>query len=60
MVDFNGRMLNIPLTKNEEPVHAPLNNAAVAALGVVRDRGDSRGRVFQSVKTGEPLENVRH
>jgi len=53
-------MLNIPLTKNEEPVHAPLNNAAVAALGVVRDRGDSRGRVFQSVKTGEPLENVRH
>jgi integrase len=60
MVDFDGRMLNIPRTKNEEPVHAPLNNAAVAALGIVRDRGDGRGRVFQSVKTGEPLENVRH
>ena len=60
MVDFRGRMLNIPRTKNEEPIHVPLNDAAVAALRVVRDRGDGRGRVFQSGKTGEPLENARH
>ena len=60
MVDFKGRMLNIPRTKNEEPIHVPLNDAAVAALRVVPDRGDRRGRVFQSVKTGEPLENGRH
>jgi len=60
MVDFRGRMLNIPRTKNEEPIHVPLNDAAVAALRVVHDRGDGRGRVFQSVKTGEPLENGRH
>jgi integrase len=60
MVDFGGRMLNIPRTKNEEPIHVPLNDAAVAALRVVHDRGDGRGRVFQSVKTGEPLENGRH
>jgi integrase len=32
MVDFNGRMLNIPRTENEEPIHVPLNDAAVAAL----------------------------
>jgi integrase len=60
MVDWKGRMLNIPRTKNEEPIHVPLNDAAVAALRVVPDRGDGRGRVFQSVKTGEPLENGRH
>ena len=40
MVDFKGRMLNIPRTKNEEPLHVPLNDAAVAALRVVHDRGD--------------------
>ena len=52
MVDFRGWMLNIPWTKNEEPIHVPLNDAAVAALRVVHDRGDGRGRVFQSAKTG--------
>jgi integrase len=60
MVDWKGRMLNIPRTKNEEPIHVPLNNAAVAALRVVHDRVDGRGRVFQSAETGESLENVRH
>ncbi len=60
MVDWNGRMLNVPRTKNEEPIHVPLNDAAIAALRVVHDRGDGRGRVFQSARTGEPLENGRH
>ena len=60
MVDWKGRMLNIPRTKNEEPVHVPLNDAAVAALRDVHDRGDGRGRVFQSAKTGKPLENGCH
>ena len=50
MVDCKGRMLNIPRTKNEEPIHVPLNDAAVAALRVVHSRGDPRGRVFQSEK----------
>jgi integrase len=60
MVDFKSRMLNISRTKNEEPIHVPLNDAAVAALRVVYSRGDGKGRVFQSTKTGEPLENGRH
>ena len=60
MIDFKSRMLSIPRTKNEEPIHVPLNDAAVAALRVVHDRGEARGRVFQSAKTGEPLENGRH
>jgi integrase len=60
MIDWKGRMLNIPRTKNEEPVHVPLNDAAVAALRVVHARGDGKGRVFQSKRTGEPLENGKH
>lgn len=60
MVDWKGRMLSIPRTKNEEPIHVPLNDAAMAALKIVRGRGRANGRVFQSAKTGEPLENGRH
>jgi integrase len=60
MIDWKSRMLNIPRTKNEEPVPVPLNDAAIAALRVVRARGEGRGRVFRSARTGEPLENGRH
>jgi len=60
MVDFRSRMLNIPRAKNEEPIHVPLNDTAVGALMVVHGRGDGRGRVYQSAKTGEPLRNGRH
>ncbi|MGH9760452.1 MAG: tyrosine-type recombinase/integrase, partial [Blastocatellia bacterium] len=60
MVDWKSRMVDIPRTKNEQPIHLPLNDAAIAALRVVRNRGEGIGRVFQSTKTGEPLENGRH
>lgn len=46
MVDSSGRTLNIPRTKNR--IHVPLYDAAVAAQRVVRDRGEGKGRVFQS------------
>jgi len=60
MVDWEGWMLDIPRTKIEEAIHVPLNDAAIAALKVVHAQGDGKGRVFQSEKTGEPLENGRH
>jgi len=62
MVDWDGRMLNIPTSKNKngEALHIPLNNAALAALRTVYQRGEKIGRVFQSEKTGKPLENSRH
>ena len=61
MVDWKGRMLNIPrTTKNEEPIHVPLNDVAVAALRVVHARGEGSERVFQSARTGEPLESGRY
>jgi integrase len=53
-------MLKIPRTKNEEPIHVPLNDAATAALKLVRRWGGCRGRLFQSAKTGELLEYGRH
>lgn len=60
MVDLPGRMLHIPRTKNEEPLHIPLNEAAMAALRVARSRSDENGRVFRSERTGEALEHPRH
>ena len=53
-------MLNGTRTKNEEPIHVPLNDDAIAALKVVHGQGRKSGRVFRSKKTGEPLENGRH
>src|SRR5271168_5431223 len=60
MVDWKCRMLDISRTKNDEAVHVPLNDAALAALKSVFERGDGQGRVFRSSKTGEALENARH
>lgn len=60
MVDWNGRMLNIPTSKNGEALHIPLNNAAIAALKAVYQSAGKSGRIFRSERTGEPLENWRH
>ena len=60
MIDWKGRMLDILRSKNEAPIHVPLNDAGIAALRVVHDRGDCAGRVFPSAKTGEPPEKGRH
>lgn len=60
MVDWQARMLHIPRTKNEEPLHVPLNDAALAALKVTYARSNGSHRVFRSERTGEPLEHPRH
>jgi integrase len=60
MVDWNSRMVHVPRTKNEEPLHDPLNEAALAALRIVCSRNGTNGRVFLSERTGEPLEHPRH
>ena len=41
-------------------MHVPLNDAALAALKIVRARSDGTGRFFRSERTGEPLEHPRH
>lgn len=60
MVDWNARMVHVPRTKNEEPLHVSPNDAALAALRIVRSRNDADARVFLSEQTGEPLEHPRH
>jgi integrase len=60
MVDWNSRTLNIDTSKNGEALHIPFNNAALAALRIVYQRGEKTGRVFESEKTGKPLANSRH
>lgn len=60
MVDWPSRMLHIPRTKNEEPLHIPLNDTALAALIIVRARGADGRRVILPERTGLPLEHRRH
>jgi integrase len=60
MVDWKQRMVHIPRTKNEHPLHVPLNEAALAALRIACSRNGANGRVFLSERTGEPLVHPRH
>ena len=59
MVVFKGWMLNIPRTRDKEPVHVPLNDAAVAALRVAHDRGEGEMACVSVARPGEVFENVR-
>jgi hypothetical protein len=54
MVDWKGRMSNIPRTKHEEPIHVPLNDVAVASFGVVQVEALGQGVCFQSVIQAKP------
>ncbi len=60
MVDWQGRMLNIPRTKNEEPLNVSVNDVAMAALGHSSVGELAKAECSKSAKTGEPLENGRH
>jgi hypothetical protein len=54
MVDWQRRILNIPRTKNEEPIYIPLNHAAVGGCASARATGDgvcaSRSRLGTTSK----------
>ncbi len=56
---LEGQDAERPADEDREPIHVPLNDAAVAAVRAAHSRGDERGRVFQSEKKGEPRENSR-
>lgn len=58
MIDWNGRMVNLPTSKNGQALHLPLSDSAVRVLWDVYQRGEKTGRVFQSKKTGEPLSQL--
>jgi len=47
-VDLSLRVATIPRSKNDEPVHIPLNPSALRALSAFRMRGDATGRVVRN------------
>lgn len=53
---LEGQDAERPADEDREPIHVPLNDAAVAAVRAAHSCGDERGRVFQSEKKGEPRE----
>lgn len=58
-VDLGRCILTVPRSKNGEPVHVPLNEAAIRALLIFRSRGDGTGRVVRNA-TGETLNGDLH
>jgi integrase len=60
MVDWGARVLHIPRTKNDEPIHLPLNDAALSVLRTLKGRSKGKERVFISEETGEPLNCPKH
>ena len=60
MVDWDARVLHIPRTKNDDPIHLPLNDAALNVLRTLKGRSKGKERVFISEETGEPLNCPKH
>ena len=58
-VDLSLRVATIPRSKNDEPVHIPLNPSAIRALAVFKTRGDGTGRVVRNL-AGETLSVNAH
>jgi integrase len=60
MVDWESSVLHIPRTKNEEPLHVPLNKDALAILRKLQAHGNGKDQVFCSRETGKPLGGPKH
>jgi integrase len=58
-VDLVSCVATVPITKNGDAVHVPLNADAMRALAVFRLRGDGRGRVVRNL-AGETLNVNAH
>jgi integrase len=58
-VNLGLRVATVPRSKNDAPVHVPLNDDAMRALRVFRSRGDGTGRVVRNA-TGETLNVNAH
>lgn len=60
MVEWDARVLHIPRTKNDEPIHLPLNDAALTVLRKLEKDSKGKERVFISEETGQPLNCPKH
>jgi integrase len=48
MIDWTRNVLDVPRTKNDEPVHTPLNANALAALRTLPSWAEKKGPIFRS------------
>lgn len=58
-VNLDRRLLRVPLSKNGESRHVPLNRLALAALEQLRSKCEEKGWVFVAVSGGR-LQGPRH
>lgn len=49
MLDLTRKELNLPRTKNDDPVHVPLNDAALAAIRSLPSWQERRGPIFRNL-----------
>jgi integrase len=48
MIDWTRNVLDVPRTKNDEPVHIPLNSDALAAIRSLPSWLERKGPIFRS------------
>jgi integrase len=53
MIDWTRNVLDIPRTKNDEPVHIPLNSDVVAALRLLPSWQERKGPIFRNQRHPE-------
>jgi integrase len=53
MIDWTRNVLDVPRTKNDEPVHVPLSNDVLAAIRSLPSWQERRGSIFRSQRNPE-------
>lgn len=61
MIDWTRNVLDVPRTKNDEPVHVPLNSDALAAIRSLPSWLERKGPIFRSQRDpGKPVLSNDH
>jgi integrase len=61
MIDWTRNVLDVPRTKNDEPVHIPLNSDVLAAIRSLRSWQERKGPIFRSqMDPGKPVLSNDH
>jgi integrase len=53
MIDWSRKVLDVPRTKNDEPVHVPLNSDVLAAIRSLPSWGERKGPIFRNQRHPE-------
>jgi integrase len=61
MIDWTRNVIDIPRTKNDEPIHTPLNANVLAALKSLPSWAEKKGPIFRSLRhPGRPVKSNDH